>query len=110
MQISHKSGNVSVGGRLPLPCLVIPQHIAEPMRRDEDASNQRLCTEKRLKVDECKSHECGRMKAVCISHFLKGYMDTHAGGQRTPVLAAQSHGVILSKGTRYAGAGEAADG
>ena len=42
--------------------------------------------------------------------FLKGYMDTHAGRQRTPVQAAQSHGVILSKGTSYAGTGEAADG
>lgn len=36
-------------------------------------------------------------------------MDTHAGARLTPVLAAQSHGVILSKGTEYAGAGEAAD-
>lgn len=41
--------------------------------------------------------------------FLKGYMDTHAGAGRTPVLAALSHGVILSKGTDYAGPGEAAD-
>jgi hypothetical protein len=37
-------------------------------------------------------------------------MDTHADAQPTPVLAAQSHGVILSKGTSYAGTGEAADG
>ena len=37
-------------------------------------------------------------------------MYTHAGGQRTPVLTALSHGVILSKGTDNAGAGEAADG
>ena len=37
-------------------------------------------------------------------------MDTHAGTRRTPVVAAQSHGVILSKVIKYAGAGEAADG
>ena len=36
-------------------------------------------------------------------------MDTHAGGPPAPVLAAQNHDVILSKGTEYAGAGEAAD-
>ena len=36
-------------------------------------------------------------------------MDTHAGARRTPVLAAKSRGVILSKGSEYAGAGEAAD-
>lgn len=42
--------------------------------------------------------------------FMKGCMDTHAGARRTPVLAAMSRGVILSKGTDCAGAGEAADG
>jgi hypothetical protein len=36
-------------------------------------------------------------------------MDTHTGARRTPVLAAQSHGVILSEETDYAGPGEAAD-
>jgi len=37
-------------------------------------------------------------------------MDTHAGARQTPVLVARSRSVMLSQGTDYAGAGEAADG